>query len=486
MHRSSPPPSDLARFSRSAQDHLHQSVERNCSSRNSVGLTGTLKRFCCFSLALCCSQWLVGQEVIDKSPSLDRPANTSVAVPNLHLVVREDFLNRIASDDRVETGEVQDQFEDTVVTGTQVTKTHTRVDLKPCTTQGMAWMVIDGDVNSNTQGFSSKAIVNTLGHQQFHATKEILFDGYQFSTRHAQVMIRADNRNVGAITHFTGRPLGPLVEQVVLDFAEARKADANEFARQRLADELYPRFDGEIDQKLGEGNQALKSTVQPWLREKNLFPDRLQMVTTETHAHLAVSVAAALDMQTPPAVPANLLSDRGVILYVHDSLLQGLVERLNLGGKKINSQDIPGLKLPTEGEQPLGGLPDLNVHIEFAEVDPVTIELLEDEARVVVRAGFQVGGQALLPALEIALTLRAEESGDQWHLHLTDVQVRHLDGSSSGNSLAELAVKKVIEANFSKQSFPRQLPANFWPAGKTPPELTSIRAGGGWLAIGID
>ncbi|MFO0918451.1 MAG: hypothetical protein U0872_09070 [Planctomycetaceae bacterium] len=439
----------------------------------------------CLAILGLATQPICGQEFKD-DPLPARSPQASLAVPNLHLVVREDFLNRIAAGETVQTGDVQDTFEDTIIRGTQVTKSTFRVDLKPSSTQGRAWVVVDGQVNSNTQGYNSKAIVNTLGHQQFHAVKEVLFDGYQLATRHAEIQVRADNQSVGAVTHFTGRPLGPLVERVILNIAESRKVEANDFARQRLADELYPRFDGEIDQKLSEGNRLLKSTVQPWLRQTNTFPDRIQVLTTETHAHVAIAVAAALDMQTPPPVPSGLLADHGVSLYVHDSLLQGLVERFDLAGKKINTRDLPGFKLGVENEQALSGLPDLNVHIELAEVDPITVELLEDEARVVIRAGFQIGGQALLPALEIALTMQIREQGDQWEVHLTNVQVQHLDGSSSGNSLAELAVKKVIEANFTKQSFPRQLPANYWPEGKTPPEINSIRLSGGWLVIGAD
>jgi len=126
------------------------------------------------------------------------------------------------------------------------------------------------------------------------------------------------------------------------------------------------------------------------------------------------------------------------------------------------------------------------VEIEFAAVDPLVIRVGEDETRVTLRAAFKPAGQDLLPPFEITIPYRLAEQGEKWILKTGSVDVRSLDGNADGTSLTEVAVKNAIEASLPKLDFPKQLPAASLPEGKTPPSVSSIRSGNGWIVIGVD
>lgn len=431
-----------------------------------------------------------GQDVITNGPLSPDPAVAIVPPPwNLHLVVTEDVLNRLVARSQIEPREVQDVFEDTPISGQQVTTSRLTLDLQPSSTTGRILMVLDGETSSSTAGFSPQAVINSVGRHQFHATKEILFNGYELATRHAVVSARADTQNVGAVTMFSGRPLGPLVEQVVLGIAQYRQPAAEAFARQRIVEQVYPKFDREIDSQLAIGNTFLKDTIPSRWKSLNRLPERLRVRTTDTHLHLAASVAVPLETTAISPAPDRLVEKHGLAIYLHESLLQGMAERAGLAGRKTTHRELwRWLELLgcATGEPLPAGIADLDVHIEFSDVDPLQIQIVDDETRLTLRAEFKPEGQDLLPMLEVTIPFRLVHDDDDWQLSAGPVQVRSLEGNANGTSLAELTVQKVIEASLPTLRFPRRLPACYWPEGKTPPVITSIRSAAGWLVIGVD
>jgi hypothetical protein len=308
------------------------------------------------------------------------------------------------------------------------------------------------------------------------------------ATRHAVVAARAENLNVGAVTKFTGRPLGPFVEHVVLTAAQHRQPAAEAFARRRVIERVYPRFNREIDGRLGQGNRFLKETLQKRLQTAHLMPGRLSVRSTDDHLHFAASVAVPLDVAAVEPAPERLVGRYGVCLYLHQSLFQGVMEHANLAGTTTSSQELIRLLRLTglAKDEPSGPLATVDVEIELAEVDPLRIEIGDDETRVRLRAKFKAVGQELVPPMEIAIPCRLRQEDHDWVVQIGDVRVRALNGPSDGTSIAEVTVKKLVETSLPRLSFPRQFPAEFTPDGRTPPQITSVRSGNGWLVIGID
>lgn len=436
------------------------------------------------------AQAVVAQQADRKLDYVTPPAISPDAPLNLHLVVSEEFLNRLVSRENVQSGEIRETFQDTPVEGRQLTKTKFRVDLKPSRTDGQVRVVLEGDTANTTAGFSRQAVVTSVGHVDFRAMKDILFDGFQLATRPAQVdVLRFENRSTGALTKFTGSPLGPIAEQVVLSVAERRQPATEAQARRRVVDRVSRRFNGQIDEQLSQGNKLLKETVQERLTAANMMPERVRVRSTETHLTFALSLAVPLDVAAIAPAPDDLVAEHGISCYLHETLLQGIADRANLAGRKVSVSELKKrLNFPErpDNDRTLGGMPDLDVEIEFAATDPLIIRVGEDETRVTIRAAFRPAGQDLLPPLEITIPYRLELRDDKWVLKTGSVEVRSLEGSSDGTSLAEVAVKTAIEASLPQLDFPKQLPASALPEGKTPPSVNSIRSSNGWLVIGVD
>ena len=415
------------------------------------------------------------------------PSSAEPAAPlNFHMVVSEEFLNRLLARDDTEPQDFRDRFLDTQIAGRQVTATHLGIDLQPCKSDGRWLMVLDGNTRSSTAGYPPQAVVvHSVGRQQFRATKEIVFDGYQLSTRHAVLSVQAENRNVGAVTKFTGRPLGPLAEHVVLWVAESRQPAAHAFARDRVIKQVYPRFDGEIDAQLANGNRLLKETVQARLKAARLMPDRLRVETTATHLSFSASMVVPSELTELPPVPAMLVEGHGLSICVHESLLQGILNRGELEGKKTSNQELVGLLtgLGLTAERPLGGL---DVDIDFIQVDPVVVHVGEDETRITLRAAFKPGGHHLLAPFEVTIPYRMVKQEEMWLLKAGPIEPRRLKGHVDEKVFAESVVIKLVETSLPIVSFQQELPASLAREGKTPPRITSIRSTQGWLVFGID
>src|SRR5262249_40935233 len=161
--------------------------------------------------------------------------------------------------------------------------------------------------------------------------------------------------------------------------------------------------------------------------------------------------------------------DSGVAIYLHESLLQGIVDRSELAGRKTTNQELlrqlSSVGLTVEMPPLTAGLSDLDVEIEFDRVNPLVIRVGEDETRVIFRASFNPVGHHLFPHFEVTIPYRLIKRDENWVLKPGPVEVRKLAGGEPDETLTERAVKKVLDASLPSVSFPQQLPATLWPEG---------------------
>ncbi len=427
-----------------------------------------------------------------REPVLVAPSAETAAIPhNIQVVVSETFLNRLIARQESKPGEVRDRFRNTEIVGRQTTATRLGIDVQPSQNEGRLLVVLEGDSCSSTSGYSPQAVVvQSVGHQQFRATKEVLFDGYQLTTRHAVLSVQAENQNVGALTRFTCSPLGPLVEQAVLGAARFRQPAAEAFARQRVIERVYPRFEGDLDAQLASGNKLLKETLPTLLKTARLTPNQIRVSSTDTQMRLAASMALPAKPVDVPPVPAGLTTDHGISFYLHESLLQGIIEGSGFEGRITSTGKLTRLLrlggLTVEDPETDRTAEDDDVEIEFAQVDPLVIRIGEEEMRITLRATFKPAGEDHSPVSEVTIPLRLEKNEGRWALQPGTVEVRRLSHHSDKKSISELVMKKRIEARLPNIRFPQQILTKLWPEGKAPPRISSIRSGQSWLVIGID
>ena len=425
---------------------------------------------------------------------------------NLRVSVSEAFLNRLVAREEVQPGEVQDNILGAQVTGRQTTTSRLKLDLVPSADQGRAAIVLTGDVQTLTTGVTPQAMIDTAGQQQFVAVKEVFFDGRLFSTKHATVYVRARNQTLGAMTPLTGSLFGGLANRIAYQAAERRKPESEAIARDRVAEKVYPAFDGEIDKQLTTANQLLEQAIRKQLEAAKLAPTSQSVSSTDTSLTYAAMIGSAAAMASVSPLDGQLVDGGGLNLSLHESLLNDLIGRADLRGFKTTDKDLKKLTLdllamldgvrvtlPDDlaGAAPLAlPLPGLSLvtDIVFDETDPLTVRLDRDRLTATIKAKFKPAGQDLLPPMKVVIEYRVIVEGSTVRLVASKPRAMAQDRSdlTAEPSLAEMAVQKSIESALPALEADRALPAKSWPLNSPAPRVSSIKSQDGWVSIAID
>ena len=411
---------------------------------------------------------------------------------NLRLTVSESFLNRAIAQERVDPGPVRDVILGAQVTGQQKTVSKTRVDFIPSSEKARAALVLNGDVQSLTTGVTPQAKIDTAGQQQFVGVKEVYFDGVQLTTRHATVFIRARNQTIGATTPLTGTLLEGFANRIAYQAAERQKTAGEAVARDRLAEKLFPSFDGEVDAQLAKANQQLEP-LRKWLDSAKLLPSSQSVWTTDTHLFHELLLGDSKPETAIPEVNGPADGENGLRLSIHESLLNTLADR-GLKGFKTTDKKLRELEKQfssaiADGDDPASaGTDGFVTDIEFDEVEPLTIRLERDRMVVTIKAHFKPAGQSVVPPMTVTIPYQAELIGNKIRLVAGKPRVVTQDRAdpAAPQTFLETTIQKVVEAELIPLEFERTLPANLWPATGPAPRVTSIKSDNGWVNIAID
>jgi hypothetical protein len=437
-----------------------------------------------------------------------QPLPQEVARPsgpaNFRITVSEAFLNRLIAQDRIEPGPVRDFILGAEVTGRQTTVARLRADLVPSPNQARVALLLNGDVQSETTGVTPQAMIDTLGRQQFVGVKEVYYDGVQLTTRHATVSIRAQNKTVGATTPLSGTLFGGLANRIAYSAAERQKAAGEAVARDRLAERLFPTFDGEIDERLAQANKQL-APLRSGLDSMKLLPASQSVWTTDTQLIHEAFIGEGQATASIPAVTESSDGENGFRIAIHESLMNTFFDRIGLKGLKTTDKklreiqqsflSIAGGSRSTENDSddtsPLAvpGAGTFVTDIEFDEKEPLTVRVQRDLMIVTIKAHFKPAGQTVMPPMIVTIPYQSKIVGDKLRLAAGTPRVvsQERPDPDAPQTIIETAVQKVIEADLIPLEFERALPAAFWKAGGQPPRIVSLKTDdNGWLTIAVE
>lgn len=419
---------------------------------------------------------------------------------NLHLVVTESALNRFVANQESEVDRIDDFVFGAKVDGEQFISRQLRLDLKPGFEQATAQFVLTGQIQSRTTGRTEQGAVHSLGYQEFVATKDVYFNGTEFSTRHATVMARSSNQPVGASTPLDGTFLARLGQKIALNRAEEQRPQTEAYARGKVADRVYPTFDGNVDRQLAMANQRLRDDLRTMLERARLLPTAQRTTTTEQHLHYAARFAQPAEAPPCPTPRTTLAGPHAASLYLHEELVNGLFDRFELAGKRTTDRELKTIfgrareflggrddtaePAPSSGFS-LPGMGALETAIEFDPVDPLRLRFRDNQGILEIRATVKPAGQSLLPPLRISVPLEFQNDLDSWRLVRGPIDIE----PTSGGTLPDVArtlIRQAIEGDFPTFRLPRELTLPGWPANQPRPQLTQIQAADGWLAVSVD
>lgn len=452
---------------------------------------------------------------------------------NMRVVASEVFLNKLVAQNRVEQGGVTDFILGANVSGNQQTATQVGLDLIPSGKVAQFDIALSGNINSNTYGSTSQAVIQTYGNHYFWARKRIAFDGDKFSSYPATIQVQANNTTVGASTNYSGGLLGSFADRIAMSRAEEMRPESQAIAASRVQDQVLPRFNSEVDVEFGSNgslNKSISSRLLTPLKETQLFPGARSIYTTDNE--LLVNTRLMETGEVGASDPQiSLIVPGGATVQVHESLLNNATDRIQLAGRTMTESELkyefetflkrivgPDFSFDaatasaaatevksTEGNvtiEPQGGAaatgepaatepaaePEQGPKaLIFAKEDPIRFRLTGEMLVVTLRAGFSQGeGKADIPTQVITVPIKLSMAGDSIVLERGDLVVSPLE---KPDSIAEqvtraAAIRRKLEAALPRRESKRQFTIKS--NGKTvTAEVTSVHALDGWLTIGV-
>lgn len=415
-------------------------------------------------------------------------AGTRTTDYNVGIAITETLLNQLAADVRREANSVCDRVLGTPVTGTQTTNATTRIDCRQNYKTAQVNVVLESLTNSTTLGRRPNALISTEGCHRADLTKPVYFDGQKLTTRRPQGFVKANNLNRGIVTSFTGVPLlGPVANRIAQTQALRSQSASETETAEILTSRVVPQFNQSVDGKLSDANSRLRNQIQPWLRDKNLWPADLATSTTDDE----MRIRARFGGESPVAVPGRRLFGRYGSVLLHQTAVNEYLSRLNINGMRISDrqlkQMLSGLTAQ-DGEVANDGVEDPTkpslYSLVLAEQDPVTVRFDEDDSEVVLRVSIEPIVGEMIAMQEIHLPIFAKIEAGSLAIDFGIPRVVPADGSEPG--MASELIGKQIATLTKAVTLPNEREFTLSETKKLTVKISEIGSTNGWLLLAVD
>ncbi len=414
---------------------------------------------------------------------------------NLRVVASEAYLNKFVGQSRDESGPVRDFILGADVHGSQFTHTNVRLNLVPSGSNAQFDLTAEGQVSSNTQGYTDQATISTSGNHSFVAAKRIAFDGDRFWTYPARINVSAHNTTTGAETNMIF-PFRRFANGIAMGKAEELRGESEAIAASRVQDRVLPQFNSEVDKEFGGFNPDITERMSA-LRDLNLYPDAQSYSTTDSELKVATRLMAASELGGSEPSPALYLG-RGLTVLMHDSLMNNYADRLELAGKSLTDDEIKakieaqlskvlGREVKFSDKQPAAADESNIKTIVFDKVDPLRMHADDGTLVLTLRAGFKQEGKEDIPTQVITLPLKFSVDMKSIIVEPANISIEAAEKSASpAQQLARAGViRKKLESAFPRREIDRVHRIKKKKIN-TVTAVTRIRALDCWLSISYE
>ena len=437
----------------------------------------------------------------DGAAALTRAMRKHYLNYNLRVVVDETLAQDLIRDTRMESGFINEMASKARITGCQWTNTTVNVDFQPCDTSARFDLVLNGSVRSRIQGETHAATVYTTGNHCFTGRKAVVFDGEHFCTWPARVGVGGANNPYAAKTCMSWVPLlGSITENVAMNVAGSE--ENNQFARNKIYREARSQFDRETANMLNEAELKLESDVSGPLREEGYYPDVKQFSTTDRELLMRARVMESEELGGGEALPFPIYPSHGVLVQIHQSLLNQIGSRLELDGKRFTPDDLEAyLKEKIEKiagqEVELGDLageatdessdsPKVE-EVIFHEADAFRVQIDRGEVVLILSVGLKLEGREEIEPQRITVPLKVSLEGDQILVSRGTVGVRPIGRVNPRDRAQQITRAGVMRAKIQEAFKPQEvdslLEATLQEDKTIRLRVTDLRARGGWLSV---
>jgi len=458
----------------------------------------------------------VDKSALDEGELVDAAVREHYMNYNLQVVVSQEMLNRLISDQQSTSGPVTDFILGANVSGNETTTTDVSVELRPGTNAANIDLVLNGVTQSSTVGVTDQASIYTSGYHRWGATKPIRFDGTTIVTAPAHMTyVQPSNSTTGASTRYSGIPLfGGIADSTAVQQAEMRRGESEAIAAQRLESRVLPDFDARVDQMIQGADQRLRNDLRKRLKQAGVLPAAVRARSNDSYLRLSTQIAGPNQLAGDVGNTAGE-SGSGLVLSLHESLLNNALSHMNFAGRTMSDAQIGDelqsylskllgrpvdfaaaakkLAAAQAGAAPAGAPPappkaqpakpetdeQKNSLFVFDKEDPIRFTVDDGQVKLVIRAGFKQEGKADVPTQEITVPLQLVANGGRL------VVIRGTIGVSGGGDVARSGVIKKKIASAIPPKMPLDPQIHVPRTGRPDFDLTIARisAENGWLTI---
>jgi hypothetical protein len=306
---------------------------------------------------------------------------------NVRAAVSQEFLTALAPEIQTSVEGVRDTIVGAAVRGRSQTTSRVAIRVLPDERRLRLLLQAEGEVATNTRSSKSGAVFLSRGEGEFHARKEIVFDGERLALGPAIAEARLSERLRSVATDYDNVPLLNVIAQSIArqGHADARSAVRRE-SEEKMAARVASRLDAETEARLAELEKRFAERVVKPLDRLALFAMPIELETSSSRLIARYRLAGDLQLgaHTPrPLAPA----DSVLSVQVHESALNNALARLSLAGRET---DVAGLfrevlaSLGASAQPVPDDLPE-NITMQLADDEPVRVDLLDGQVRVTVR-----------------------------------------------------------------------------------------------------
>lgn len=252
----------------------------------------------------------------------------------LVVFIGRSFINGLVSLESDDAGPVRDCILGAQVVGSQRTETTLQVELLPDEQRAHLEFQLRGVCRNATENRTPQAVIQSEGYHRFEVAKSVVFDGTQILTRSPSAWIYPHQVNHGALTPMSAIPiLGPLTSELALSIAERSRPASERITAQRITQQVVPKFNDSLDQRLVTLNSQLLDVLPRELPRLGIQPPQVTSRTTSQHLQIGLAwneVAATSVL--PFMLPDDAGHDDRLQLLVHQNAINAWLDRLPLEG----------------------------------------------------------------------------------------------------------------------------------------------------------
>ncbi|MCA9027173.1 MAG: hypothetical protein KDA86_18330 [Planctomycetaceae bacterium] len=424
---------------------------------------------------------------------------------NLRLMIDEKLAQSLFNESRFESGFINEMVSKARVTGCQWTNTDAWIDFKHSDNGLRFDLGLKGNIRAKTQGETHAATVYIAGQHGFRGSKEVLFDGDRFYMKPSNVSVFARNCPTGADTCLSGVPLlGPLTENIALKEARKQLPEANALTRRKIYQEAKPRFDREVAQNFTKAEYELETRVSGPLREQGLYPDVKQLTSTETDALVRSRTMEPGELGGSETFPLPLYPTHGMMVQIHESLLNNAAQRFELEGKTFTPEELQTymqgkLERLTGRDVNLNNiLPDPSenvgtedspkiISVTFHTEDAVRFNIEAGAIILYLRIGLNLEGREPIPPQSIRIELYPTLDAAGLHVKPGEtIGVDAIEDVAPGDRVEQIARANVMRAKMQDIFEPSDLDTRYTfdlDTKRLTMDMTDLKVRGGWISF---